>query len=156
MPGLDVIDVADGVFPRLRRVFAYYRAIKQCRPDVVHVHFAHSLGAWLAAATGGRPLVVSTMGADVLFDEQGTNTIFTRQMTRRLLRSADLVTVKSDYIAGIVRDLGGSGTNVTKVAWGVDTRVFFPRDPANLRRRVITLTPKGRARFRKLMEMLRT
>ena len=36
--------------------------IRRCRPDVVHVHFAYSPLAWMAAAANRHPLVVSVEG----------------------------------------------------------------------------------------------
>ena len=50
------------------------RLIRRCRPDIVHVHYAYNPSAWLAMLAGYHPLVVSVMGGDVLFDEQGSPT----------------------------------------------------------------------------------
>src|SRR5947209_3166285 len=56
------------------RAIALLRLLRACRPDVVHVHFAYSYYGWLAAVLGCLLLVVTVMGGDVLFEEQGMPT----------------------------------------------------------------------------------
>ena len=63
--------------------------------DVLHVHFAHNPGAWVAPLIADIPIIVSTMGGDVLFDEQPGSTFGSRLLTRRLFRCADVITVKN-------------------------------------------------------------
>jgi len=107
--------------------------IRRCRPDVVHVHFAYSPLAWMAAVADRYPLVVSVMGGDVLFDEQGRPTPSGRGLTLRLLESADLITSKSDFLIGVLDRLGGFGAKAVKVVWGVDLKHFRRVDAGGLR-----------------------
>jgi glycosyltransferase involved in cell wall biosynthesis len=107
--------------------------IRRCRPDVVHVHFAYSPLAWMAAAANRHPLVVSVMGGDILFDEQGSPTPSGRRLTLQLLESADLITAKSDFLIGVLDRLGGFGAKTVKVVWGVDLKHFRRVDAGGLR-----------------------
>jgi glycosyltransferase involved in cell wall biosynthesis len=107
--------------------------IRRCRPDVVHVHFAYSPLAWMAAVADRYPLVVSVMGGDVLFDEQGRPTPSGRRLTLRLLESADLITSKSDFLIRVLDRLGGFGAKAVKVVWGVDLKHFRRVDAGGLR-----------------------
>jgi glycosyltransferase involved in cell wall biosynthesis len=109
------------------------RLIRRCRPDIVHVHYAYNLSAWLAMLAEHHPLVVSVMGGDVLFDEQGSPTPSGRRLTLRLLESADLITSKSDFLVQVLDRLGGFGSKAIKVVWGVDLKRFRRVDAGGLR-----------------------
>jgi glycosyltransferase involved in cell wall biosynthesis len=109
------------------------RLIRRCRPDIVHVHYAYNLSAWLAMLAERHPLVVSVMGGDILFDEQGSPTPSGRRLTLRLLESADLITSKSDFLVGVLDRLGGFGAKTIKVMWGVDLKHFRRTDAGGLR-----------------------
>lgn len=102
-------------------------------PDIVHVHYAYQFYGWLAAAFCKCPLVVSVMGGDVLFEEQGAPTKRGIRMTHALLRRADLITAKSDYLIEKLNELGGYGAKAIRVPWGVDRQRFRPLDSAALR-----------------------
>jgi len=134
-PGLDVRTPPFSPTParvwRLTRWFA--GELRDASPDLVYVHYAASLGAWLAWLLTRRPMVVSAMGADVLFDERTTTLAAGRWLVRRLLRGADAVTAKSDDIAGKVRAMGVSPDRITTVVWGVDRGVYHPEAGPSLR-----------------------
>ncbi len=84
-------------FARLAAIHdAYVRALRALKPDAVHVHFAQGLAAWSAAWAGPWPLIVTAMGGDVLFDEQGDPGWTQRWATLELLRAADVITPVSD------------------------------------------------------------
>jgi glycosyltransferase involved in cell wall biosynthesis len=103
------------------------RRIRSAPGEIVHVHYASSLGAWLFAASGDRrPLVISVMGGDILFDEQSNPAAAARWLTRQVLRRADCVTAKTDYLTDRLRALGADKRNIEKVLWGVDTALFKP------------------------------
>jgi glycosyltransferase involved in cell wall biosynthesis len=137
--------------PKLRSLglaLATVRAIARTEADLVHVHFAHGLGAWLSPAATGRPLVVSVMGGDVLFDERG-RTAAERRLTTRLLQNADLITAKAGHLADVARHLA-PGVRCETVIWGVDTQQFRPLDGSALRHRLgfapsdlLILSPKA-------------
>lgn len=107
--------------------------IERLNPDLLHVHYAYSFWAWMAAAIHRRPIIVSVMGGDILFGEQGAPTPRGRQLTIDLLRRASLVTAKS---AHLVRELTGLGIDEEKtliVNWGIDHRLFHPVESTALR-----------------------
>ena len=56
----------------LRLIAGAAHMMRNERPDIVHVHYAYSGWGWVAALLDHHPLVVSVMGGDVLFEEQGS------------------------------------------------------------------------------------
>jgi glycosyltransferase involved in cell wall biosynthesis len=137
--------------PKLRvlgRARAVIEAIDGCHADVVHVHFAHGFPAWVAPAARTGPLVVSVMGGDVLFDERQKSPR-DRRLTTALLRAADLITAKSQFLSDAVASLA-PGVPRRRAMWGVDTRLYAPGDTAAARRQLgipdggfVVLSPRG-------------
>lgn len=111
----------------------FIHILKQHQPDIVHVHFAYSIWGWMAAVANRHPLVVSVMGGDILFDEQGSPTPRGKWLTLQLLKRADLITSKSDYLTSVLERLGGFHTKTIKVVWGVDLHRFQRVDATELR-----------------------
>jgi glycosyltransferase involved in cell wall biosynthesis len=128
------------------RVLVFVRLLRRCHPDIVHVHFAYSYYGWLAGLLGCRPLVVTVMGGDVLFDEQGSPTAAGKWLTRELLRKADYITSKSSYLIGVLDRLGGFGDKAERVVWGVSLRRFRRGDASELRT-ALGLGPERRIVF---------
>lgn len=114
----------------------YYRAIRDEPADLVHVHYALGMGAWLALAAGRRPLIVTVMGADVLDGEQIRLASSARALRQLLLRRADLVTSKSDYLTAVLRRLGVRPEQILKMMWGIDTQRFHAVNTESLRRQL--------------------
>ena len=125
-----------GMPPGLSHLPSLVRFLQKNRPDVVHVHFAQGYYAWLAGLIGCRPLVVSVMGGDILFDEQGTHNPTTRWLTVELLRQADYITSKSHYLTSVLDQLGGFGAKTERVIWGVPMSRFHRTDCTALRTRL--------------------
>jgi len=130
-------------------IYGAARMMKSQRPDIVHVHYAYSGWGWLAAFVDHHPLVVSVMGGDILFEEQGSPSPRGKWLTLNLLRCADLVTSKSNRLTEELARLGGFHRKTVKIVWGVDLKRFRPLDPRDLRRRYgipdgarIILSPK--------------
>ena len=117
----------------LWRAIAFVRLVRSCRPDIVHVHFALSYYGWMAALCGCRPLVVTVMGGDVLFDEQGAPTAESRLLTIEVLRRADYITSKSNYLITVLNQLGGFGSKAERIIWGIPMQDFRRVDPTDLR-----------------------
>jgi glycosyltransferase involved in cell wall biosynthesis len=141
----DVSGLADMV----RLFLDFRRLIKVTNPDVFHVHYAYNTWAWLAGALGVRPLVVSIMGGDVLFEEQGAPTPRGIALTKGLLAASDRITAKSDFLISVLDKLGGYHTKAIRMIWGVDPEQFRPLDASALRREYgispnarIVLSPK--------------
>ena len=94
------------------------------RAEIYHAHYAAEIGTWLAWLLCKRPLVISVMGGDVLFNEQGTIGPLGHWLTRRSLASAALVTVKSPLLADVVAGFGVPRSRIETVIWGVDQKIF--------------------------------
>lgn len=101
------------------------RAVAQLRPDLVHVHYVRGL-AWGLLPARFHPLVVTPWGSDVLEEQGAFREWYSRPLTRRLLASADLVTVHSTYMEGRTRALLPSGAPVVRIGWGVNLTRFRP------------------------------
>ncbi len=138
----------------LARGLALAGAIRRCRADVVHVHFAYNYHGWLAGLLGCRPLAVTVMGGDILFEEQGNPTPAGKFLTLFLLHQADYITSKSDYLITVLDRLGGFGRKAERIIWGVSLSAFRRMNADDLRaqlgigpdRRVV-LSPKILQRF---------
>ena len=133
----------------LFRIVGFVRLLLRCRPDIVHVHYAYSLYGWAAGLLGCRPLAVTVMGGDVLFEEQGSPTPIGKWLTLELLRKADYITSKSHHLTEILDGFGGFADKTERILWGVPVETFRRVDASSLRqllgivaqRRVI-LSPK--------------
>ena len=88
------------------RLLVFLKFLRATQPDVVHVHFAYAYYGWMAALIGCRPLVVTVMGGDVLFEEQGAPTRHGKWLTLQLLENADYITSKSHYLTSVLERLG--------------------------------------------------
>lgn len=129
--------------------FELLRALRTYRPGIVHVYYAYSYFAWVAGVLGCRPLVVTTMGGDVLLDEQGAPGPIGKWLTARLLRQADYITSQSDFLSDEIGRLARVRDRTERVLWGVSPDEFQRRDASDLRRALglaqearIVLSPK--------------
>lgn len=112
---------------------SFLRALRRCRPDVVHVHYAYGYYAAMVGLFGCRPLVVTVYGGDVLFDEQGSPTRVGKWLTVRLLQHADYITTQSHFLADVVAELTDARAKTERVLWGVSLNEFRRRDASALR-----------------------
>jgi glycosyltransferase involved in cell wall biosynthesis len=131
------------------RPLMFLRVLRRCKPDIVHVHYAYSYYAWLAGIFGCRPLVVSVMGGDILFEEQGTPTPVGKWLTINTLRRADYITSKSHHLTSVLERFGISAAKTDRILWGIPVRHFHRVDATPLRERfgikpgeLIILSPK--------------
>jgi len=128
--GVEVRPVtAEGRWGRLIQLLCGARLILTARSDLIHIHYAAGVLPWLAVAFARQPLVVSAMGGDVLDHEQHPLPSLGRWMTRRLLRSAALVTAKTREMTDEVVALGVDRARMMTVIWGVDGELFHPSPP---------------------------
>jgi glycosyltransferase involved in cell wall biosynthesis len=132
-PGLRALGLLP---PRLFQLLSLIRFLQKHRPDIVHVHYAHGYYGWFAALIGCRPLVVTVMGGDILFEEQGSPTPLTRWLTVELLRQADYITSKSHYLTSVMDRLGGFGPKTERIVWGVSLDRFRRIEASALRARL--------------------
>ncbi len=124
--GLELVVCGNGSAKRIALAIATWRALRRDRYDLYHAHYAAEYGTWIAALSGREPLVISVMGGDVLFDEQGSLGPLGRALTRNALRVAAAITVKSPHLARTVEALGCARDKILEIVWGVDTRRFHP------------------------------
>lgn len=129
---LVVVPIAPGLVGKLGHLARLAYVIARQRADIYHVHYAAETVAWMAWLMRKRPLVVSVMGGDILFDEQGSLGPIGRRLTRATVRAADLVTVKSAVLADVVRSFGVPDARIRTVVWGIELRLFGPRDNERL------------------------
>ncbi len=108
----------------LSRMFMFWFITRRINADVVLVHYAKGLWAWLAPLAG-CPLVVSVMGGDILFDEQGVSTPLDRAATKGLLQAASLCICKTPYLAERVHEFSGA-SQVSTCSFGVNQEIFHP------------------------------
>lgn len=135
--GVEVVNVAPSGREFLRLVAIWHNYVKALRRggfDAVHVHFAMALEAWAAAYAAPCPLVVTAMGGDVLFDEQGTPSPTARWATTELLRAADVISCVSDFMIDRVVALGDFRAKTIRTIWMPDPAVFRRVDASALRR----------------------
>jgi glycosyltransferase involved in cell wall biosynthesis len=116
------------------RIAEFYRTIRQLRPDVVNVQYAAGSFAWLAATLTEVPVVVTVFGGDVLFDERRSLSARERRLTIQLLRGADLITVQSNHLRGVLDGVAGVGHKAVRNFWGIDLETFRRVDASSLRR----------------------
>ena len=107
-------------------------AVWREKADVVHCHYAAEYTTWAAALLGKRNLVVTVMGGDVLFDEQGRQGAIGRALTRFALRRAVLITVKAPRLGRVVEGMGVDPCRIMEVLWGIDLEAFHA-DPDKAR-----------------------
>jgi glycosyltransferase involved in cell wall biosynthesis len=91
--------------------------------DIVHAHFAIPLGFLAALSPKNTPLVVTCHGSDCTLPL--TNPVY-RPFAKHALRNAEKVVAVSDFISGIVVDLGAPPEKVETIYLGVDTKRFRP------------------------------
>ncbi|GEM_PF-65229 len=101
-------------------VFPLAWAIRRQKADVFYAHYAAEYECWLAALMFRRPLAVNAMGSDVLIEATGRRGRLRAWLTRFALRSAQVLTVKSPYLAETARELGVDANRITEVLWGID------------------------------------
>lgn len=116
----------------LTRILHFLSLRRRLGVDLVFVHYAKGLWAWLAPALG-KPVAISVMGGDVLFGEQGDSSLLDRLVTCGLIRSSSLAVCKTPHLAERVRAMNVRG-QVGVCSWGVDRTVFRPEAGARLKR----------------------
>ncbi len=108
--------------------------ISSCAGDVVHIQYASSWGAWVFALMNDpRPMVLTVMGGDVLFDEQSKPHPLARWLTRCVLDRANVITAKTDHLASSMVALGVDQQKIARLVWGIDPDIFSPGDKAAAR-----------------------
>jgi glycosyltransferase involved in cell wall biosynthesis len=97
------------------------------RPDIVNALYLGGYG-FVAARSGVHPLVVSSLGSDLLVDYPSSPVH--RLQIRHVLRQADLILTDADELSRIAISAGASPGKILKTYMGIDESVFFPRRSA--------------------------
>lgn len=100
------------------RLPAVRRLVRSLDVDLVHAHQATSYGL-LAWRSGFQPYVITAHGSDILMSPRNP---LLRVLLRRALRNADLVTVPSEQMSAVVRELAGPESPVLTMQYGVETQ----------------------------------
>lgn len=93
------------------------------RPDIVNALYAGGYG-FVAALSGFRPLVVTTLGSDLLVDYPSS--IIHRLQIDYAVRKAELVTTDADVLTDVLVRAGTPPVKILKAYFGIDESVFYP------------------------------
>jgi glycosyltransferase involved in cell wall biosynthesis len=100
----------------IAQYLAVRRAVRDFKPDVIHVHWIIPQGVIALFAARRVPKLVTTLGGDLY----ALNAAPFTAMKRRVIRGAGAVTVMNDEMAQRVRSLGASADRVQVMPMGAD------------------------------------
>ncbi|RJQ45364.1 MAG: glycosyltransferase family 4 protein [Gaiellales bacterium] len=124
---IDLLHAGRGRFQKVAYLFCAHsvrRLVKRIRPDVLHAFLATSY-AFAGACSGFHPLVVSSLGSEVVVLPE--RSLFYRKLLRFNLKRADRVTATSRFLAAATQAYCPQGTSIDTIAFGVDSDRFSPR-----------------------------
>lgn len=107
----------------LWRVGAARRAIAALQPDLLHAHYVTSYGYLAARCKGGRPLVMTAWGSDLLVTP--FESAPKRWLTGWTLRQADAITGDSADLVAAARAYRPRA-ELLELHWGVELARFQP------------------------------
>lgn len=93
------------------------------RPDIVNALYAGGYG-FVAALSGFRPLVITTLGSDLLVDYPSS--IIHRFQIDYAVRKAELVTTDADVLTDILIRAGTPPVKILKAYFGIEEAIFYP------------------------------
>ncbi|MDH4185586.1 MAG: glycosyltransferase [Nitrospira sp.] len=97
--------------------------VRGLRPDVVHAHYLKGL-AWGVSMVRFCPLVVTPWGNDVLEEQGAFKEWYSCFLTKKLLVSANIVALHSNYMESRIRGLLPNRMRVVRVGWGINLQAF--------------------------------
>jgi L-malate glycosyltransferase len=100
--------------------------VRRFNPDLVHVYFARGEVRDYFYYRKTRPLVVSTLGSDVVFNEYHTSSKAAARRISSLLSQADAVTATTRFLADETRKYMTSERPIEIIPFGVDCSRFAP------------------------------
>ena len=113
----------------LRLLLDLKRVLRTIRPDVVHAGPLQNT-AFLTAVSGYRPLVSMSWGYDLLLDAE-RNAVW-RCVTRFTLKRSTVLIGDCQTVRELAVGYGMPAENIVIFPWGVDLRMFSPRDTPEL------------------------
>jgi len=96
--------------------------INECKPDLIHAHYASSYGL-LGALTSYHPFVLSVWGSDVY--DFPKKSLFNKMILKWNLKKADLILSTSNVMA--VETKKYTDKNIEITPFGVDINLFKPK-----------------------------
>lgn len=142
-------------------IFGHWsRAIANSSAPIVNIHYGSSHGAWtFALSDDRRPMMLNLMGGDVLSDEQSNPHFMARKLTGMVMRRADVVHVKSDFLHDAATRAGVQASSIQKLFWGIDRQVFVsgpaPREQLGLSpTRFIIFSPRPLSGFYRIDQVV--
>jgi glycosyltransferase involved in cell wall biosynthesis len=109
------------------------------RPDLVHAHFL-AQGAWLAALSGLRPLVVSVMGGDLVGPDWTSGSRMAGLLTPFTIKRSSLVVCWSRNLERMVKEIAGPAIPTAVIVGGIDRTLFRPGSPSSALRERLRIT----------------
>jgi len=109
--------------------------LERIQPDILHAWFLYDSGC-MAALSGYKPLIVSSWGADVIF-QSNVSTCKSRPLwmlewaNRLSLRRADTITATSEYLADKTAKYVSNGKRIHIIPFGIDCEIFSPVNRTN-------------------------
>ncbi len=112
--------------------------LRKIKPDILHAHYATSYGV-VAALSGFHPLVITTLGSDVLISPKKSRMY--RILLRYALGKADWITAMAEHMKLAMTDMGVKPEKISIVPFGIDPLIFNPEGrKTNKNKFIITST----------------
>ncbi len=117
-----------------RYLASFAAALREIRPDVLHVGWAQTTG-YAAALSGFHPTVLTPWGSDILVWPRASRR--DREKARRALRHADAVACDAEAVRRRIVEIAGlDPARIAVFPWGVDLERFRPSSSNLLRARL--------------------
>lgn len=100
------------------------KMVKEIHPDIISAHYATTYGM-RAVLSGFHPFLLTVWGSDILVNP-GKNK-FLNWLTRKVLKSADLITCDAQHMKVAMKKLGTDESKIKIINFGVDTERFSPK-----------------------------
>ena len=100
--------------------------LRRFRPDVVNAHFLPNYG-WMAVRLGARPLVLTTLGSDILLVPRKSP--LHRWRTRHVLARCDRVTADAEMLGRAIVRFGVPAARLLVVPFGIESGRFATPPP---------------------------
>lgn len=127
-------------FGAVLNIFSIRSLLKRIKPDIFHVHSA-SVNGLLGRLSGFHPSILSVLGSDVLIIPH--KSLIHKKIIIKNLEYYDLICSTSKAMAKSILDLNRSLKNLTVTSFGVDTKIFFPKNANRKNDNIIIGTVKA-------------
>lgn len=106
------------------RIIKIKRLINKIQPDILEAQYIIPYG-YLAIASGFHPLVLTTLGSDILIEAK--RNILYRFLSKYALKRAEVVTCNSEMMKEELFKLGTDPSKIRIIYQGIDTQKFSPQ-----------------------------